>query len=127
MTPVSQREWEDTSLDSKPRFGPQKPMAVLRVFEIMAGVMFSHHPAGAMMWVSKVEGVALWSLNWSTRRSKAALGVSGQLLSDLSPPDAVLLGCELQRDKVGGLGVACHGCSHKGTMTGTEVIIFNSE
>ena len=92
MTPVAQRVWEDTSLDSNPRFGAQKPIAVLRVFEIMAGVMFFHHPAGVMMWVSKVEGVALWFLNLSTRRSKAALGVSGQLLSDLSPPDAVLLG-----------------------------------
>ena len=42
MAPAAWRERADTSLDSNPRFVPQKPTAVLRIFEIMVGVIFPH-------------------------------------------------------------------------------------
>ena len=45
MAQAAQREQTDTSLASNPRFGPQKPTAVLRVFDIIVGVMFSTSPS----------------------------------------------------------------------------------
>ena len=44
MTPMNLREWEDTPLASNTRFGMQKPTAILRVFEIMVGVIFPTSP-----------------------------------------------------------------------------------
>ena len=44
MTPVVQREREYMSLASNNKFGPEKPMAVLRVFKIVVGVMFYTYP-----------------------------------------------------------------------------------
>ena len=43
------------------------------------------------------------------------------------PPDAVLLSCECQRDKVGGLEVARRGCGCKDGAAATEVSIFKAE
>ena len=55
MAPSALRERADTSLYSNPRFGPQKPMAVLRVFDIMVGVMFFHLPDRIMTQASEVK------------------------------------------------------------------------
>ena len=40
MQPAARRERADISLASNPRFGPQKPTEVLRVFKIMVGFVF---------------------------------------------------------------------------------------
>ena len=44
MAPAAQRGRDDNSFASKPSFGPQNPTLVLRVFEIMVGVIFSTTP-----------------------------------------------------------------------------------
>ena len=59
-------------------------------------------------------------------RLGAQEGVYGRLVSTISPPDAVLLGCECQRDKVGGLEVARRGCGRKDAAAATEVSIFKA-
>ena len=73
MEPLAWREQVDKSLALNPRFGPQKPMEILRFFEIMVGVMFSHLPAGVMTRASGVEGGAPWDLRCSTCGRMAAL------------------------------------------------------
>ena len=70
MTPVARRERDDMSLTSNPRFGPQEPTAVLKVFEIMVEVLFSHLPTGGTTQNSEMEGGSPWSLRCSTRRSR---------------------------------------------------------
>ena len=49
-------------------------MAVLRVFEITVGVIFSHRPTGFIMRASGVDGSAQWALRWSTHQRRVALG-----------------------------------------------------
>ena len=39
MAPAAQRDRVGTSLSYNPRFVPQKPTAVLRVFQIMVGII----------------------------------------------------------------------------------------
>ena len=73
-SPAVRRERLDMSLTSNPRFGPQKPTMVLRVFEIMIEVMFPHLPAVFMMQGSGVEGGPPWALRGSTRWRRAVLG-----------------------------------------------------
>ena len=65
--------YAERSSDLNPRLGPQKPTAVLRVFKIILGDMFSHLPARAMTRDNGVEGGASWALIWSTCRRRAAL------------------------------------------------------
>ena len=48
MAPVAQRDQSETSLDSNTSFGLHNLMVVLRVLEIMVGVMFFHIPVGIM-------------------------------------------------------------------------------
>ena len=131
MEPASQREQADTSLDSNTRFGLQKTTAVLGVFEIMERVMFFHLPARVMTQASGVEGGAPWSIMWSTCRRRAALGQNRGSTDDLChippPTDAVLLGRERPRDKVGGLEVAFRGCDYKNIAAATEGSIFKAE
>ena len=62
------------SFDLHPRFSPQNPTVVLRVFEIMVGVMFFHLPSGVMTQDIGVEGGAPCDLGWSIHRSRDALG-----------------------------------------------------
>ena len=52
--PAVRRDPLETSLTSKPRFGLQNLMDVLRIFEIVVGVMFFHRPVGVM---TRDEGV----------------------------------------------------------------------
>ena len=40
--------------------------SVLRVLEIIVGVIFFHHPAGVMTQARGVEGVILLALSWRT-------------------------------------------------------------
>ena len=72
-SPATQSEWAETSLASNSNFGPQKPTAVFRVFDIMLGVMFSHLPTGFITRASGVQST-LWDLRRSTCRRRAALG-----------------------------------------------------
>ena len=74
MAPEAQMEPVNISLTYNPRFGPQKPMAVLRVFKIMVGVMSSHLPAGIMTRDSRVEGGNPWDIGWSTCQRRNTLG-----------------------------------------------------
>ena len=54
MAPVAQRDQSETSLDSNTSFGPHNLMVVLRVLEIILGVMFFHLPIGVMAWDREV-------------------------------------------------------------------------
>ena len=49
MTPVERRDQVETYLASNPRFGSQNLAVVLRVLEIIVGVMFSHFPVDFTM------------------------------------------------------------------------------
>ena len=53
--------------------------------------------------------------------------VSGCFVSNIFLLDAIILGCELQRDKVGGLEFACCGCGCKYAADETEVSVFEGE
>ena len=53
--------------------------------------------------------------------------VSGRLVYNIPPPDAVLLGCEHRGDKVGSLEVAFRGCGHKEATASSEGSIFKAE
>ena len=133
MTPAVRREWEDTFLASNPSFVPQKPTSVLRVFDIMVEVIFSHLPVRVMTRDSGLEGVDPWALRWSPRGTRSTLGKKRGYTESLCttpplpPPDAVILGCERQHDKVGGLEVACCGCGCKDSASATEDSIFEAE
>ena len=48
--------------------------AVLVVFEIVVGGIFSHHPVGILTRARGMEGVVLLSLGWRTRQSNATFG-----------------------------------------------------
>ena len=64
-------------------------MAILRVFDIMVGVIFFHLPAGVMTRAIGVEGGAQWDIRWSTCRRRATLGHKrGSLdaLFSITPP-----------------------------------------
>ena len=74
VEPSAWRNQADTPLDLNPRFGLQKPTLVLRVFEIMVGVVFSHLLTGVMPRASGVEGGSPWALKWSTYWRRAVLG-----------------------------------------------------
>ena len=56
MASVVGRVRTETSLDSNPRLGPQKPTVLLRVFNIMVGVMFFHLPDGFITQANGVQG-----------------------------------------------------------------------
>ena len=73
----------EMSLASNPMFGPQKPTAILRIFDIMVGVMFSHLPTRVMTWASRVEGGDPRSLRCITCQRKDALGHNRGSLDDL--------------------------------------------
>ena len=107
MELAARMERADTYLDYNPRFFLQKSTAVLRVFEIMVGVIFFHLPAGVMTRASGVEGGALRDVRWSTCRRRATLGhKSGSpdaLFTITHPHDAVYLGFECQNGKFCGL------------------------
>ena len=85
MAPAAQRKQADMSLDLNPMFGPQKPTAVLRVFDIMVGVMFFHLPDGFVKQASGVEGGNPWGIRWITRRSRSALGNNSGYLDAMCP------------------------------------------
>ena len=94
MAPSTLREWGDMSLALNPRFGLQKPTAVLRVFNITVGVMFSHLPTIVMTQVIGVEGDTQWDLRCSTYRRRAALGHKKGLpyaLCQIFPPLTMFL------------------------------------
>ena len=74
MAPAVQKERSDISLASNPRFGPQKPTAVLRVFNNMVGVMFSHLPVEVMTQASGVERGATWALRCIAHLRRNSLG-----------------------------------------------------
>ena len=108
MEPALQRDQANTSLDLNPRFGPQKPTSVLRVFKIMVGVMFFQLPSGVVRRTSGVEGGAVWDLRWITFLRRDALGHkrgSPDTLCPIFPVRAIFLGCGYQHDEVGGLEV----------------------
>ena len=52
---------------------------------------------------------------------------SPDTLCPIYPPDAVLLGCERQRDNVFGLEVAFSGCGGKGTMSAAEGVVLEAK
>ena len=56
MVPVVQENWANMSFASNYRFGLQKPTAVMRVFDIMVGIMFFHLPAVVIMRTSGWKG-----------------------------------------------------------------------
>ena len=58
---------------SNDRFGMQIMTAVLRVLEIMFGVVFFHIPIGVMDRDRGMEGASLLAIRWRTRRSRADL------------------------------------------------------
>ena len=93
--------------------------------------MFSHLLSRVMTWASGVEGGAPWDIMLSTLQKKAALGhkrESPDVLCPIPlPPDAVLLGCEDQRGKVGSLEVDCRGCDCKEAAAATEGSILEAE
>ena len=105
MSPLVQRDWVGTSLDSNTRFGLQKPTSVLRVLYIMVGVMFFHIPTGVITWANGMEGGAPWALRWIIHRRRSALGHNSGSPDSLCPifPGAVLLGCQRHRDEIFGL------------------------
>ena len=74
MSPAAQRAQVETSLASNPRFGPQNITTVLRVLNIIVGVIFLHHPSGVMTRSMGVAGAALLALIYRTRQSRAVLG-----------------------------------------------------
>ena len=76
MAPVARREQSETYLASNPRIGPQNMKGVLRVLEIMVGVIFFHIPDGVMTQARGVEGAFSLDLRWRTRQSREALGHS---------------------------------------------------
>ena len=49
---------------------------ILRVLDILVGVMFFHLPVGVMAWDRGVEGSTPLALRWRIRQSRAALGGS---------------------------------------------------
>ena len=89
MVLAAQREQAEISLASNPRFGAQKPKTVLRVFNIIVGVIFSHLPDIVMKWASGVEGGAPQDLRWLTCRRRVDLGHkrgSTDALCQIPPP-----------------------------------------
>ena len=91
MVPEAQRKRVDTSLDANPRLGLQKPTAVLRVFNIIARVIFFHLPARVITQASGVE---------RGRSMGSRLNHPLEEVSNLFPPAYGLLGCEHQRGVV---------------------------
>ena len=85
MTPDAQREQAETSLASNTRFGPHNMTAVLRLLEIIVGVIFSHSPDGVMKRDRSMEGVELLALRWRTRQSRSAFGHRSGSLESLWP------------------------------------------
>ena len=129
MSPAARRDQVDTSLASHARFGPQKPTAVLRVFEIMVGVTFSHLPAGVMTQASGSEGGYPWDIRWITHCRRASLGHkigSPDAVCPIFSADVILMGCECQPNKVGVLEVAFQGFGCKDATAVTEVSIFEA-
>ena len=52
--------------------------------------------------------------------------VSGRLVSNPPPPDAILMGCERQIDEISGLEVTCRGCGRKDSVAVTEGSLFKA-
>ena len=101
MVPVLLEKRANMSFDYNPRFGSQKPMAVLRVFEIMVGVMFFHLPAVVITqtsgWRRAPHGLSVgasagYEPPWGT--------IEGLLMVCVLSfsPGTVPLGCERQPD-----------------------------
>ena len=79
---------------------------------------------------SRVEGGASWDLMWITHWRRSALGHnsgSSDALCPTPPPDAVLLGRELQHDKICDLEVAFSGCGRKDAAAAAEGGVFDAE
>ena len=76
MAHAAQGDQAEISLDSNPRFWPQNLTVVLRVLEIIVGVMFSHLPAGAMNGARGVEGDLFFYLRCSTHQIRVYFGHS---------------------------------------------------
>ena len=72
--PVARKDRAETSLTSKPRFGPQKLTEVLRVLEIRVVVMLSHLPVGVTAWDMGVEGVVEFFCICIMRQIRADFG-----------------------------------------------------
>ena len=58
MAPEAQMDWAEISLASKPRSETHNLTAVLRVLDIIVGVILVHLTVYIMMWDRGVEGVA---------------------------------------------------------------------
>ena len=115
MSPAARRERVDTFLALSNIFVQQRPMAVLRVFKVMVGVMFSTYPSELCYDIVGCRGLPRGisggspirgGTPWSTREVHLMLCV-------LFFPDADLLGHECQRDKVCKLEVSFCDCGHK--------------
>ena len=58
MVPVAQRHQMETSLSSNPKFGPYNLMGILRILDIIVGIMFLHLPIDVMKLTWGVDGGA---------------------------------------------------------------------
>ena len=74
MTTAAWGERSETSLASNTRFEQQNMTAILRVLEIIVGLIFFYHPVDVMTQDSGVVGVLLIALRCSTRQSRATFG-----------------------------------------------------
>ena len=77
MAPAAQRYHVEIILDSNPSSGLQNLTAVLRVLEIIVGVMFSHRPVGVITGDRGVEEGALLALRWRALQCMADFGNIG--------------------------------------------------
>ena len=74
MSPVVQRDQSETTMASMTRFGPQKLTVVLRVLDIIVGIMFFHLPIIIMTRARGAESGSFFPLRRRTRQSRAAFG-----------------------------------------------------
>ena len=68
------RDQAETSLASKPRFGPQKLTLVLRFLEIIVAVVLFHCPIGVMTQDGGVEVGAEFLCRWRMRLRRSTFG-----------------------------------------------------
>ena len=85
MAPVDWRNQVETYLASNPRFGSQNLAVVLRVLEIIVGVMFSHFPVNFTMRTRGAEGGVLFDPRWRTCQRRETFGHRSGSLEALWP------------------------------------------
>ena len=78
MDPAAQKDLAETSLDSKPMFGPHILTEALRVLNIIVGMVFTHRAVVVMTKARGEEGGAALGFRYRTCQSRSSFGhISG--------------------------------------------------